>query len=594
MGKIKHYWQNFIKEKQYLTVLFILIMLGIFLINTFHETYPDEFDNILGGWYILHGRLIYTGFFTHHGPVAYFIAALVEIFSGRSFVKFRIVYSILLLIYFLWTYLFLKKHVGVLRARPYLYFVPVIGITSTYFWGHMLLADSISGFFLTPVYVLLLLKIFYRENLLKKDFIFISILTALAWLSSLTYTYLIFFIILCSLGYYIYFQPVKPAGKKQILEVIGIYIAPYIVFLVYLLVTRSLSDYLYQAITFNEKYYIYNYPRPVGSSHINPIRYAIVIAHDVLNDFFTLAIQIKDFNFNYPFNVTLLLANIVLIIFLLSKRNYYFAMFLVLFLIYANARSDPLTSKETDYQSAVYIMYSLFNICFVIPVLYKELNTNLQLGKRVILIGSFAFISIYSIFTGFYLFNTWLNKAYTKYMGTAPLIYDRPIVAPVINSVVSANDYMWIGPFAFEDLFYANGNIPSKYQILIPDMGDSQKIQSEILTDFQAHKPEVIYFDKEFYILGRDPETYGQFFLNFLNNNYITLLNYQNGNTKYVSIPQPNLQLDLMTKLYINKDNIQNVIQKLIKSNYIKPVTVMIKQNSTVSSGKVNHTSHNS
>src|SRR5579864_2819795 len=173
---MKRYLQKFIREKRYFTILFVLVMLGIFLANSMHESYPDEFDNILGGWYILHGRLIYTGFFTHHGPVAYYLASLVEIFSGQSFVKFRIVYSILLIAYFLWTYVFLKKRVGAAKSLPYLYFIPIIGIAATYFWGHMLLADTISGFFLTPVYALLLLKIFYRENLIKKDFIFISVL----------------------------------------------------------------------------------------------------------------------------------------------------------------------------------------------------------------------------------------------------------------------------------------------------------------------------------------------------------------------------------------------------------------------------------
>ncbi len=97
MKTLQHYTKRFFADKHYITALFVLVMLGIFLINTVHEQYPDEFDNILGGWYILHGRLIYTGFFTHHGPVAYYIAALVEIFSGQSFVRFRIVYSIFFL-----------------------------------------------------------------------------------------------------------------------------------------------------------------------------------------------------------------------------------------------------------------------------------------------------------------------------------------------------------------------------------------------------------------------------------------------------------------------------------------------------------------
>ena len=582
MEKVKQYWLRFIREKHYFTVLFVLVMLAIFLINSVHESYPDEFDNILGGWYILHGRLIYTGFFTHHGPIAYFIAALVEIFSGRSFVRFRLVYAVFLLAYFLWTYLFLNKRVGTIKSRPYLYFIPVIAITATYFWGHMLLADTISGFFLTPVYVLMLLKIFYKENVIKKDFIFISVLTALAWLSSLTYTYLILLIAFCSLGYYIFYQTDRPK-RKDILHVIGIFLAPYVVFVLYLLVTGSLSDYIYQAIIFNEKYYIYNYPRPVGSTHINPVRYAIVIAHSVLGEFFSLAIQIKSLNFNFPYNITLILANLVLLIYLFIKRNYYFAIFLALFLIYANARSDPLTSQETDYQSAVYMMFSLFNICFVLPKLYKELNETVLLGKRIIFIACFVLMTAYSLFTALYLFNLWMNKAYTKYMGTEPLIYDRPIVAPVINAVVSPGDYMWIGPFAFEDLFFSNGNIPSKYQILIPDMGEAPDIQQQMLADFQAHKPKIIYFDREFYVLGKDPDEYGQFFINFLNINYITLYNYKNGNTKYVSIPPVTLQLDLEKKLYIDKDDKQEVIKKLEQANYIKPVIVTPTPPKTIS-----------
>ena len=108
-----------------------------------------------------------------------------------------------------------------------------------------------------------------------------------------------------------------------------------------------------------------------------------------------------------------------------------------------------------------------------------------------------------------------------------------------------------------------------------------------MLADFQAHKPKVIYFDKQFFILGRDPEMYGQFFLNFLNANYITLLNYRNGNTKYISVPPVTLQLDLETKLYINKDDIQEVIQKLVQNNYIKAVNVPeSKSSSSLSSVK--------
>jgi hypothetical protein len=51
----------------------------------------------------------------------------------------------------------------------------------------------------------------------------------------------------------------------------------------------------------------------------------------------------------------------------------------------------------------------------------------------------------------------------------------------------------------------------------------------------------------------------------------VTLDKYRDGGTKYVSVAPPDEHLDLETKLYINKDNVQEVIQKLQENNYIKP-----------------------
>src|ERR1051325_10801956 len=80
--------------------------------TTLQGFYPDEYDNILGGWYILHGRLPYVGFFTHHGPAAYFVSSIVLLFSGHSFVSFRVVYNILLFIFLVGSYIFLRKKFG--------------------------------------------------------------------------------------------------------------------------------------------------------------------------------------------------------------------------------------------------------------------------------------------------------------------------------------------------------------------------------------------------------------------------------------------------------------------------------------------------
>ena len=69
------------KKKFWILSLFVLFTAAIFILDAFHESYPDEFDNISGGWLILHGTLIYKNFFTHHGPFPYFLSSFLEIFS---------------------------------------------------------------------------------------------------------------------------------------------------------------------------------------------------------------------------------------------------------------------------------------------------------------------------------------------------------------------------------------------------------------------------------------------------------------------------------------------------------------------------------
>lgn len=563
---------GFLREKRnFPFILFAVIILFIFLINTVHESYPDEFDNILGGWYQLQGKFIYKDWFTHHGPIPYFLSSLIEIFSGRSFVGFRIFYSIFLFIFMFFTFSYLKKSVKTLSLNFYLGFILLFGIGATYFWGHMVLADNISAILLTPVFALVILKIYTREFFSIKDFIFISVLTSLALLTSITYVFLVLSIYFFLAVYYLstYDYKIRNLQNIQTYKIIGIFLTPYVVFLLYLLLTGSLQDFIYQAIIFNKKYYVY-YPGSSGEVTINPLRFAIIIAQEFHNNFSSLLIQVRSFEFAFPFNISLAVANTGILIFFLLRKKYMLAIFVLFWLIYSNARSNPWNSRETDYQSAVYIMASLFNIAFLIPTLYQELKKDIEYPKKLILSFVFILVLIYSFFNFAFILRKFSYKAYDKYMGRAALIYDRPRIAPIINAVTAKDDLAMIGPFEFEENFYLNARQPSKYHILLPGMGSSEKIQQELIFDLNKNKPTVIYFDKRFFILGRSPEMYGQFFLNFLNNNYITLSFYKEGSIRYKSrIPIDN-KVDIETKLYINKDKASQVVQNLLERNIVE------------------------
>ncbi len=546
------------------------ITLILFYINAFHETYPDEFDNLLGGWYILHGVLPFSGFFSHHGPVAYFVSAFVQIFSGHSFVRFRVVYGIFLSLFiFLW-YLYLKSRFGVIATKFYLYFSLLIGIAATYFWAHMLIADSLSGYLMGAIFVFFLLKYIYKEKINFRDIWIISIFNALTVLNTLTDIYLcafIYFFLLLA-----YFQDYRNnLNLKKIVNLFIILAIPYVVFMIYLLLTGSLSDYIYQSIIFNEKYYIYNYPN-LHNGHINPIRFAIVMAYNFYSNFYTLLVQVKNFNFPFPLNITLAVVDLSLLVYVFFRRNYSLFVFIIIFMIYSNARSNPLNSGETDYQSSVYIFMSLISLVYVLSALYNELHLQIALGKKIILSGLLSLCLIYSFFSIAMLTDRFLGKAYGKYMGTAPRIYDTYDPAVNINNAVSGpNDYIWMGPLDFQDYYYATGKLASKYHILIPGMGKSQRIQNSFISEISAHKPKVIFFQRGYFILGSDPTKYGSYFMNFLNSNYITLSQYQQGNIRYTSTIQ-NSKYSLDIDMFINKDDVNSVITTLLNDNFIKPM----------------------
>lgn len=566
--KLKSFFRN--NENLFLSVFFVLI-LALLLINALHESYPDEFDNILGGKYLLQGIPIYTGFFTHHGPVAYFLSAFILLFSNGSFVVFRLIFAVCIFIFLLGTYLYIRNRFGKNQTYFYLGFIFITALAGNYYWLHMLLADSLSAYFFAPIVAILLVASFYNHRLRLRDLMIISVLTASSVLSSLTFIY--FSILVYSFSLFLYIKTNKPIKqlKNIVIPAFIIILTPYMLFLSYLLVTFSLNDYLYQGFTFNQRYYVYNYPRPEGSTTINPVRFAIVIANAFYNNYYTLLQQVPSMNLGFPMNIAMAVGTFCLGIYLFLKKKYIFGLVFIGFLLYSNARSDPLTSKETDYQSAVYIIIAFISTSFLLMKLWEELNKKLaDDAKKYIYLLMLFICGIYSLSALMFLFQKFFNRSYDKYMGRAPFIYDRPVLAPIINKLINTDGKVWVGPFEFGELFYIHGRPASRYQIFIPGMGASPEIRKDFIKELEKSKPKVIYFQKNFFILGRSPEMYGQFFIDYLSRHYITLYDYRENGKRYVSLIPISEKVDIETRLYIRKENLDEIIKKLILANIIQ------------------------
>lgn len=570
--KVTKLWDAARKKENLPITIAVILTFVLFYTNAWHEKYPDEFDNIMGGWLILKGNLIYRDWFTHHGPVPYFLASFIEIFSQQSFVRFRVIYELLLASFALFGYWYVARNLGRERTIFYPFLLVFLGLIATYYWFHMLLADSVSAFLILPCYLLVFLKTFYNKSFSISNLWFISVLVSLTIYSSLAYSYFIGILVIFVLIQYYRSTGFKIKSARTYLPFL-IFLAPHIVYGAYLLLTGSLSSYVSQAIQFNTKYYIYNYPRPEGVTTINPIRYAIIIAHIFYTNFFILILGAFKFEFSFPLNITLAVGSLSTIIYLALRKKVSLVILVTLLLIYSNVRSNPLDSRETDYQSAVYIIISLANIFFVIPSLFGSINSQTtRLAKKALYSFLLIIVTVHSLFSLLYVVRKYEDKMYLKYMGEAPLIYDRPEIAPILNDVLVPDDYVWIGPFEFEEIFYTNQKLASRYQILIPGMGHSPEIQEELINDLEKTKPKIIVFDKTFFILGQNVGDYGRFLSDFLDQNYVNVLDYREGNTSYSSNfgLSETSRLDIDANFYLRRDMAKEIIQKLLEKNYIR------------------------
>lgn len=561
--------RGLVNRRKFLVASAWLFIFLIFLGNTLHEEYPDEFDNILGGWYFVNGKLPYKDFFTHHNPLAYFLAAFIIFFTRQSFVWFRILLAIFYFLLSVGLYVLLKKQLKKRHLGFYPFFILILAISATYFWGQMLLADVLSGYLFLPAFALVFLKTFWKEQFNLKDLTAIFTLTFLVLLSSSSYLYLIILINGVAL-----FQYSRGKRLRNLLSCLRVMILPYILFLIYLGLSGSLKDFYFQAIEFNARYYIYNYPKPLGSVRINPVRYAIIIANNFFNDYHSVLIQLKDFNFTFPVNTALVLADTTLLIFLFLKRRFKLALFALLTLVFSLPRSTPLFS-ERDYQVTVFVMLSFLNFAFVLPLLKREVGLEREYLRRISLTGLFFLMSGYWAYNLLFLFRKFNERVFEKYMGKAPLIYDRPEITPIIDSVIEKDDYVWLGPFEFEELFFLKkGKIPSKYQIILPEFVHSEKIKTELIGEFEKNKPKIVMFRKDITIRGYPVPEFSGFFLNFLHENYVHLLTYREDGSRFQQVNPPSLTLDIEQDFYIERENKGKILKRMVENNLIKKIPV--------------------
>jgi hypothetical protein len=275
-----------------------------------------------------------------------------------------------------------------------------------------------------------------------------------------------------------------------------------------------------------------------------------------------------------PLQVTLAVSNAVFLIVLLMTGRWTFILPFVIALVFVNGRSNPQQVKETDYWASVYIVLSFINGTFSLVALTDLVNRVKESAATRVIAGALLLgLWVYWFFMPSGLFLRMEDKFYPKYMGEAPLIYDRPQVVQYVNALVTKDEYAWIGPFNFEELFYLNAKIPSKYHWFL-DPAAKSKIKDEMMVDFAKHMPKVVVFRRNFAPWGGDAHTFNYFMSDWLDKNYfrIFMLNGTLSDVQYKWKISNTENFDIDGDFNFDKRYQKEIIDKLLSLGYIEAV----------------------
>jgi hypothetical protein len=276
-------------------------------------------------------------------------------------------------------------------------------------------------------------------------------------------------------------------------------------------------------VEFNLKYYIYNYPKPTGSMLINPIRYSLLTFDRILEQFWILIQLTKDFSIFNNIQLAAVLSIVSFIIWAINKKNWQAIIFILALVVFSNFRNSPLYSEETDYQIGLYLFSIVMLTIVFFPKLKIAIDKSQDLVKKITFVFFFFILSYYWTGAGITWAGKWEEKMFDKYMGTMPLIYDRPEIASIVNQLLTPDDYVWIGPFHFEEMFFVKAKAASKYTIILPEFRLSEDIKSQLMSDIKTNKPKIIFLDQRYFVRGSSPEQMADYFISYLREEYVNL-----------------------------------------------------------------------
>jgi len=533
-------------------LLFIVIFI-IYKVNADYLSYPDEFINLLGGTSINNGEIPYKSFFDHHLPFAWYLAAILLKISFNSYTLFRFWWAVVTFLGLLIIGFWIRKNH---RDFYYYYlgFFILYPLLAVYFWFHLYLADSLAILFFSIIFWLLLVQTISKK--VNYQVVLVSSLATFCLIfSSMTFLYL-------ALVFYLWQLYLIGFKSKKIVVFFAVCAAPYIIYFIYLLLTKSLYDFYFANFVYNTKLYI-SIPNYVRGRFFNPLKFGLTLIYNFYGSYLPLLTKIKFFDLYLPVGVLAGLGSLTLLLLLLSKNLMIGTLFFFL-LSFSAPRSDIQNYHETDYQGGLFIVLGVISAIVALYLLKK-------LKVREVLIDDLRRITqvtlaIFVFFTLIFLLKNTYDKWYQVYTQKMPHIYDLSYTADFLDQVLDQNDYYWVGPYEpQEEFFVKKPRLLGKYPTLLPQFREDNYLKSSFISQFEQNPPAVIIFRHEASIFMTPALEFGKFFLDWMSSKYTSI-----ENIKGVNVLKSPTGFNLRTDLYLQDNRREELLNKLKLNGYIE------------------------
>lgn len=554
MKHIIHYISTFFKKTNWTVYLYVFIF-AIFLTNTLYVSYPDEFVNLLGGKYVNAFKIPYKDFFDHHLPFAWYLSAFLLLFSFGSYVLFRVWWAVFAFGILLAGALYIKKRKP--DAFPYyLGFFFLYPFITVYYWTHLFLADSLAFLFFSVLLWVLIVESFSRQHN-RRTLLAMTFLNFLLLFSSLTFVYIaaLFYV------WMLYLVIRDRRRVRDVLELIGICAAPYVLYALYLLATNSWKEFYISNFVYNTKLYI-NIPNYTKGRFFNPVKFALTIFYNFYQSYIPLLVRIKEFNLYFPVDLTLALGSFLFLAFLFFENKILFVLFFLI-LSFSAPRSNLMKMGETDYQVGLFIALGYVST-FMVLWRYKFVQFAQEyaaLFKKILV----TMLLFFLVFGSLFLVKNTYDKFYLRYTQQMPGIYNVAYSASFIDDILERGEHYWIGPYEpNESFFVRKASMPGKFPTLLPQFREDDYFRNGFLQQFENNPPEVIIYKHEASIFMTPSMEFGSFFIDWMKDKYTSI-----ENIKGLEIKKSPSTFNFRTDLYLRNAKMDVILKRLEEKGYI-------------------------